>query len=532
MSRNAVSPKVSLLVEAKTRFLFPFLIGELGVLEATQRLLSVSDATFGVKKSEESAWIAEPPPHSYRDELMPHVRDYFFATEATAETCAYLRLADKPTNRIFRNLVATLREKTSLPVELVRPGCEVFLAPQGLGVLALTLVPQPEELTPELVMDFNYLGAGRFPGVHLLLTMPHPSEDKARWSALTEGERLKIKPAPALDAPIGERAGVAGGRYTLGELAAYLLEPLCGAATNDAPASPALTDTPCVYTVVRCSHQVDFGREESRAELGPLVSALAQVEEPLHAGAVPGHVDIPHAFLNRKHWAASSQMGSAHIVADQPPDETGHAPEFNHERVGRVLNKYFVPYLAALFQRLMLQRALHEAARVLAPAAIDAGAVPPLEQLRGSMLRFAVSGHFTQVSTRHAVHRYYQLAREALDVEVLWREVRQAIADLDAHRRSSEGSRLSASMDQSLKAMVRMQRAIHSIEAFVVSVYAVHLTKMAIESVHPLLEPHHAARYALELLSLPALAVAAVAGFILTRRFVSREEHKEQGKGR
>src|ERR1035437_9357694 len=126
-----------------------------------------------------------------------------------------------------------------------------------------------------------------------------------------------------------------------------------------------------------------------------------------------------------------------------------------------------------------------------------------LEALRSDLLRFAVGGHFTQVSTRHALHRFYQVAREGLDVPAAWSEVRRAIADIDARvtqqrqEKVAEGvagnmkamaevaddlGRVTHKMDENLGIIASVQQLIHWIEIAIVSVYFAHLWYMFAEN--------------------------------------------------
>jgi hypothetical protein len=205
---------------------------------------------------------------------------------------------------------------------------------------------------------------------------------------------------------------------------------------------------------------------------------------------------VPNAVLNRRHWAAVGQLGAAHVVADQPGDHP-----FNEQRVPRVRDKYFIQYLMALLQRLVVHRVIDRAEAVLAKTGAERDS--DLEALRGDLLRFAVGGHFTQVSTRHALHRFYQVAREGLDVPAAWSEVRRAIADIDARvtqqrqEKVAEGvagnmkamaevaddlGRVTHKMDENLGIIASVQQLIHWIEIAIVSVYFAHLWYMFAEN--------------------------------------------------
>jgi hypothetical protein len=83
-----------------------------------------------------------------------------------------------------------------------------------------------------------------------------------------------------------------------------------------------------------------------------------------------------------------------------------------------------------------------------------------LEALRGDLLGFAVGGHFTQVSTRQALHRFYQVVREGLNVPAAWSEVRMAIADLDAKRTQERQQKVAVGVSQNLEVMTQLARGL------------------------------------------------------------------------
>src|SRR5215471_6491228 len=108
-----------------------------------------------------------------------------------------------------------------------------------------------------------------------------------------------------------------------------------------------------------------------------------------------------------------------------------------------------------MLQRHTLHRMADEAATlVLAPPQnLAAG----LAALRASLLAFAAGGHFTQVSTREALHRYYRLCQEGLDVPRALAEARQALADLDAQYTTARQVRIAEDMGQNVAATRDMQ---------------------------------------------------------------------------
>jgi hypothetical protein len=179
---------------------------------------------------------------------------------------------------------------------------------------------------------------------------------------------------------------------------------------------------------------------------------------------------VPDAILNRRHWAAVGLLGSAHLIADQGDKE------FDEQKMAVVRDKYFIPFLVALLQRLALNRGIEEAGKLLSSATPK---VPEsLVVLRDDLLRFAIEGHFTQVSSRHALHRFYLLAREGLDVPCAWDEVRRAIADLEARFSAQRQSQIAQGIARNIRMVARVQSIAEVVEIFIVSVYAAHLWDM------------------------------------------------------
>jgi hypothetical protein len=347
-----------------------------------------------------------------------------------------------------------------------------------------------------------------------------------------------MAPPPPEDAPLETRLGAYGGSFAMEELAQALLAPLEGEGLSWPNAGPGRAPVPFVFSVMRFGSEVDFDDPATRRQLSPVGAALAQVEEPSHAGAVTDDLGLPFAFLNRKHYALVSPLGAAHLVADQVAEGEGHAA-FDQERVKGVLLKYFVPTLLALFQRATLHHAAATAASLVGSGLReDAARRDELRSLRHSMLEFAARGHFAQVSTRHALHRAYELTRAGLAVDQAWQELRRAVAELDAahaaedqHRlaleaaRSAEAQRnLAAGMKSSLDTGNQMQHALHRLELFIFAVYSVHVVHMFIETLGKSFEAHGKIT-ALEHLHARApwlLAGALLCGLFMAHRVVSR----------
>jgi hypothetical protein len=216
-----------------------------------------------------------------------------------------------------------------------------------------------------------------------------------------------------------------------------------------------------------------------RTTLGPLLSSLAQVEETGHAGAPRDLLDLPSGVLNRRHWAANGLLGAAHLLSDQPTVSAAgkaSAVAFNDQRVPNIRDKYFVSYLLALIQRMVLNRFIDEANAVA--AAGGPSLHEEVDQLRSGLLEFAMSVHLTQVSLRQALQRYHGIAVEGLNLPYSWNEVRQSIADYDARTSTRRQGRLAQGVARNLSTIKGVQELVHLIEFLLASVYLAHMWHM------------------------------------------------------
>jgi hypothetical protein len=465
------------------------------------------------------------------------VVDFLFS-DAQTVGCRYLTLSGAAGSRWFGHVVARLPGDVTLPMRLVTSaGIELCLSSYGIGLLSIALAPECERLSLPEAIEFNYrLSQLRWRNIGEF-HIPHPQEDAPRWEGIPAAARQEIPPAPAPDAPLAERLGRPGGTFTPAELVEELLQPLAAFELQQ------VQERLSVYTVVRFGAEVDFEHPEVRVTYAPLLSALAQVEEATHAGAPSDTLGVTHTLLNRRHWAGVGLLGAAHLIADQaPPDHP-----FNEARMPRIFLKYFVPYLTAMLQRHTLHRTVDEAATlVLAPPQnLAAG----LAALRAYLLAFAAGGHFTQVSTREALHRYYRLCQEGLDVPRALADARQALADLDAQYTTARQVRVAEDMAQNVAATKDMQERMQSlqqsmtdhlhtvaqvqvvveyIEIVLVSVYAAHLWDM--------IEPHihwawlHETVWRMPRGSWGVLLIALVAGGI-TALVLKPWRHRQQHTG-
>jgi hypothetical protein len=490
--RSVVSPDgqsltgCPLLTDLQTRFLFSFFLADHCVKEATDVL--VGSRPLG----KAGVWECAAPRDAYQEEALDHVTDFLFSVNHPAG-CGYLKVSETVASSWFHGAKILLGDGRTVPIGLVRKTqVELFLSHYGVGVLSITLTPFPPRrgeritLEPMAAVEFNYRLVQLQPWSAARIRIPHPGDDPESLARLSDAERAMLRAAPPSDAPLVERVGKRGGAFTLPELVNELLRPLTGLRLE--PVQTTFT----VYSIARFGSEVDFGSPRVRDATAPFLSALAQVEEPGHAGSIPGAVPVANAVLNRRHRAAVGQLGAVHLIADQPD---GHP--FNQQRLPRVRDKYFIQYLMALLQKLVVHRAIDRAGEALGVHGSESGST--LAALRSDLLRFGVGGHFTQVSTRHALHRYYRLARRGLDVPRAWLEVRRAVADLDARLTQERQEKvadgvfqnleamtqvardmndLARKMDTNLRVIADVQRMVHWIEIFIVSVYLAHLFHM------------------------------------------------------
>lgn len=463
------------LKEIHTRFLYPFFFdgeqlkmvsGKLRETSPKNNFPSSNKKTDQPDKTADDAqsalWQCALPHGFYQDEVLPHVNKFLFAGDAT--TCEYLKVSPEMTNLLFRHhhLTIQLSRNVNLPIKFIpKLGIELFMTAHGVGVLSIALTPEKSNLSFKEAIDFNYRLARFDPMPAAELGSPHPQDDAERWARIPESAQASIAPPPSADASFIERLAAPGGVFTLPELIEYLLEPIREFRLEKAQTGLS------IYTVARLNENVNFDDSAARAQLSHLLSALAQIEESGHAGS--GNVGVTNAILNQKHWAAVGLLGAAHLVADQSVSEDNDGHGFNEQRVPRIRDKYFIPHLIALIQRLFLDQTIRRATNIITQR--NENASRDLNQMRDSILQFAVAGHFVQISSREALHRFYRIAQQGLDVPDAWTEVRYAIADLDRKFAAEREHRLAEGMVKNLVAVNRVQQVIHVIEYVVVGTY-------------------------------------------------------------
>ena len=467
---------VPIIKEVQTRFLYPFFFRRGALAEARELMLK---ATIPSRTQEaRPIWECTTAHELYKEELLRHVVKFFFSSGSNIG-CEYLRINEAVGNRWFNKLEVELLAGNRYRLRLVPTALiELFLSSYGAGVLSLALRPEtPQGLQPSQLIDFNYRLSQFRPNTAAQLTTPHPAANVDAWANLSANQQQQVRIASEDQASVFERVGRPGGTLRLSELAAELVRPLEDLSFEADQGQFA------VYTVARFGPSVDFSDANTKHSLSYLVSALAQVEEPRHAGSPEGLTLVGNAVLNRKHWFGASMLGAAHLVADQEPLDH----PFNAARMPRIMIKYFTPYLAALMQRVVLHRASEEASELVLAPPNDAN--DRFVDLRTCLLEFALEGSFNEVTHRGTLHRYYRLCLDMLNVPAGLAEIRRAVADIDARntsirqvriaedlRSNAEAARaMQVRMAQHMAVVAKVQTMVEWIEIIIVSVYLAHL---------------------------------------------------------
>lgn len=460
--------------DLQTRFLHTFFFRERSVTQARECLLQVKVPSRN--KEEVTVWRCPRAHDLYEEELLSHVVKFLFGGSSG---CDYLRINEAVGNRWFNKTVVELHDGARLGLRLVTPPLiEMFLSNYGVGILSIALKPDiPDGIDVLSSIDFNYRLSQLRPTSAARLRTPHPSDDVALWPTLTSQQQQEVSIAPEAGAHVFERLGRAGGSILFGELVDELVRPL-GKLEFEREQSQLR-----VYTTAHFGAEVDFSDVATCRLLAPVLSALAQVEEVGHAGSSEGVVAVANSILNRRHWFGVGLLGAAHLVTDQEP--SNHP--FNSARMPRVMLKYFTPYLTALMQRIVLNRASKEAGEIVLAQGNDTE--HRFVGLRRYLLEFAVEGSFTEVSRRDVIHRYYGLCRETLSVPDGLESLRRAVSDIDARnatqrqiqivedlRTNAEAARgIQTRMNYHLALVARVQTMVEWIEIIIVSVYFAHL---------------------------------------------------------
>ncbi len=440
--------------EIHSRLLYPFYFKEKSLIEATDKLSALIAPT---RREEKAVWEnVGKPTHYYLQESLSVVRRFLFPAEEDSGGCHYMKVQNDQLNSWFSKKIRIEAKKGQeiYVCQLVaKLGIELFLSPFGVGVMSISLAGKNDDnqkFNLDTVKQLNYR-LSQFSRKDTVADFVLPHNEKA-------------PPPPAPDSPLLERLGKAGSSFQLIELVKYLLEPL-----NDLELNPAQEQF-SVYTVVRFDKNVDFSQSKIKEELGVVLAGLAQVEEIEHVGAVKSEkLNIANQILNSRHWAGVGFLGCSHLVADQEPSHP-----FDEQRVPTVRDKYFIPYLTALFQRHILHRFIDEAARLVRMEE-KSGYKDSFRSLHTKLLDFTVTGHFTEVSNREVINSFYKLSQKGLGVEKALDVVSRAI-------HSHNVDDISKELATNVSTVSHVQNKIEWLEVFFVSFYATELSHIISEN--------------------------------------------------
>ncbi|OUD12893.1 hypothetical protein [Thioflexithrix psekupsensis] len=381
------------VVSFNTRFLYSFFF-EPDIEKQKEALIN---ASFG----KHQVWELGKPKDFYKQEFLEEATDFIF-TEGQ-----YFILNHVLNDQWLNELEVTLNGKPLFKAKASpHDKIELFLSPQGIGVLSIPL--QADNVSDfDAIKRFNYQ-LSQAPYKTPSLSLPHNEKNP--------------NPIPDKNSELIARLGKAGGKWTLVELRNYLLQPL-----QSFGLKTAVREQFSVYSVLRFKEmdlsnpKVDLSNPEKQAELRPLLAGLAHLEESKHAGSI----DVEQKLLNTHHWCAVGTLAAVHFVADQGEDVA-----FNNQRVPIVFDKYFIVYLTALMQRLVLRHILMQANRC--PHSNKNHSAKDLQALHDLLLTFMIKGYFTEISSREVINQYYILMRKALRIEEAFNTLQRALHDIDA----------------------------------------------------------------------------------------------------
>jgi hypothetical protein len=182
-----------------------------------------------------------------------------------------------------------------------------------------------------------------------------------------------------------------------------------------------------------------------------------------------------------------------------------------------VREKYFLPYLMAFCQRLAFNRMIRDAQGLarsfhknLYNKSANRDAAEALGKLRFEMMELMVCFNFTEVSSRDALNRFYDLARRGLRISDSLGIAKGAIADFDAANEARHEHEINEKLGKNIETVAAVQTKLEWLEVFFVSFYAAELSKLIAELAH--FDDYYMA------LSVPLWAVVAATIAMLTLR--------------
>jgi len=368
------------------RLLYPFWLDAGPLDRAVESLCQLRHHQAAAPKK---TWLEAPAvPELYREGILPQVIQVLFGFRQGTQR--YLRIEPETLRHWFpEGGIVAQQGGQAYPLKPAGEGIELFLSPHGVGVLSLAFGCQPQD-------------AGGLPALnHRLSQLRGP-----------DACRLQIPQAAGIEAPspqakFEQRLGVPGGAFLWEEWVEFLLAPLHAHGLQET--QPRLS----VYSLT-CFDDAKVFAEASQAGLKAFLSDLAEAGEQ----AGQDSLQSPEAVLSPSHWAAVAGQGSAHVLCGQ---------------AGQGLYTYFVPYLCAFLQRLVLQRLLWETDQTILETEDN---LPERQAkllvLRQDMLRFSVQSGFTEISRHEAYNRYYDLSLQTLRVAPSLERIQRVLHDMDA----------------------------------------------------------------------------------------------------
>lgn len=463
------------------------------------------------------AWRQTAVRGQYTDDLLPHAASSLFSATG-GRTGYYFRMPADVLDRITgKGLLIDLPEDSGQALsQQNRPllprirlsSIELFLSGFGIAILSLSIELQSASTIPLSTAQamLYWLGQRRsFRAPRLRL--PHLQDDAETWQKLDEHARRRVLPPPDDSRPAGERLGRRGGTFTLSELCDLLVPP---GLTLESEKEPALFHQFLHHSILRFDHTISFADLRPATRLGHVMAACAQLEELTHPGALGDELPLPSVVFNARHVAASCSMGAVHFIGDQYPLGPKGAPiGFDGQRTSTAQNKYFAPFLLALWQDQYLRRA-----SITLSALIDEQLPQPAKKkatqssgqqdeeppdgesdeaeessrssglltLRTQVAEFDGACMPARTSVREAHNRYYDLVREGLRIDKGWREITRGLSELEAIARQRQEQKMNASLvrlneehNHDQRHIVAMQEKMEWVEIFLVGVYAVYL---------------------------------------------------------
>jgi hypothetical protein len=421
----------------------------------------------------------EKPHNLYTDDFFPSVTRFLFSYNGSSCTFAYWQVPSTTASHWFNGVNISLEGAGTAQAAGVKlatlSGIELFLSDLGVGMLSVSL---------RLIGFPDLLWVRRL--LHRMATMEQGPVTFVRPRRVVDPAKVpveqqsQINAPPGPDDPLEERLVRRGGAYTWTELVAYLLVPLqyCfGAKRTYRRAS--------CHTVLHMPEDWDFLDIDLRRGVKPFLSSLAQLYSQTHPGEISGRSHSSFFRVSRTHIAAVSLTGAAHAVTRQPADKpdqaSGHSYDELHQL--RAHNTYFVPYLLASLQRLVLHQFLEEAQKSLSAPADDPGILPQeatsveprFLALRRAVVKFGLTGELLEISQRGTLQSYYRVAHEVSDVPRALEQLRAVISEWDGIERAARLHETVQRLRDNVESLERIQGEVGWVEVVIISVYVVQL---------------------------------------------------------